>query len=115
MRESLEQYFNFDWAILVIGISEDKDIAGIVSELASFFDKVIATCSHHPRAMAPESILAEFRKHGVDAQVARTVSEALSLALALAGAGDLICIAGSLFVVAEAIEQAGHKGLLIEW
>jgi len=55
--------------------------------------------------MALSFIIAEFRRRGVEAQAAETVSEALSLALALAGDKDLVCVAGSLFVVAEAIEQ----------
>ncbi len=108
LKQSLEQYFDFDRAILVIGVSSDKDIAGIVSELAPLFDKVIITRSRHPRAMALPLLKAEFRRHGVEAQAVEAVSEALSLALAQAGAGDLICIAGSLFVVAEAIEQANR-------
>jgi len=110
LKQSLEQYFDFDRAILVIGVSSDKDIAGIVSELAPLFDKVIITRSRHPRAMALPPIVAEFRRHGVEAQAVETVSEALSLALALAGARDLICVTGSLFVVAEAIEQADIQG-----
>ncbi len=110
LKQSLEQYFDFDRAILVIGVSSDKDIAGIVSELAPLFSKVIITRSRHPRAMALPPILAEFRRHGVEAQAVETVSEALSPALALAGARDLICVTGSLFVVAEAIEQADIRG-----
>ena len=113
LRESLEQYLDFDRAILVIGISDDKDIAGIASELVSLFDKVIVTRSYHPRAGAPEPVAAEFRRRGVDVQAVGTVSEALSLALAQAGAKDLICVAGSLFVVAEAIEQANIRGCLL--
>ena len=62
--------------------------------------------------MPPQRIVDEFRKHGVEAQAAETVSEALSLALAQAGAEDLVCVAGSLFVVAEAIEQAKALRLL---
>jgi len=108
LKQSLEQYLDFDRAILVMGVSSDKDIAGIVSELAPLFDKVIITRSRHPRAMALPLLKAEFRRHGVEAQAVEAVSEALSLALAQAGAGDLICIAGSLFVVAEAIEQANR-------
>jgi len=108
LRESLEQYFEFDGTILVTGVSNDKDIAGIVSELAPLFNTVIATRANHPRAMAPELIVAEFRRQGVDARPAGTVSEALSQALTIAGAGDLICVAGSLFVVAEAIEEANR-------
>jgi len=113
LKQSLEQYFNFDQAILVIGVSSDKDIAGIVSELFPLFDKVIVTCSHHPRAMAPAPIVAEFARHRVETQVVETVPEALSLALALAGDRDIICVAGSLFVVGEAIEQANRLCLAV--
>jgi len=60
--------------------------------------------------MALPPIVAEFGRQGVEAQAVETVSEALSLALALAGARDLICVTGSLFVVAEAIEQANIRG-----
>ncbi len=94
----------FDQAILVIGASSDKDIAGIVSELYLLFNVVIVTRSRHPRAMATAPIAAEFRKYGLKARVTETVPEALSMAHAIAGKGDLICITGSLFVVGEAIE-----------
>jgi len=93
---------------LVIGASLDKDIAGIVSELVPLFDKVIVTRSRHPRAMAPAPIVAEFTKHRVEPQVVDNVAQALSLALTLAGERDIICVTGSLFVVGEAIEQAGR-------
>jgi len=107
LKRSLEQYFDFDRAILIIGASSDKDLAGIVSALVPLFDKVIATRSIHPRAMATAPIVAEFSRHGVKAQEADDISIALPLALTLAGENDLICVTGSLFVVAGAIEQAG--------
>jgi len=103
--EFMKQYCKFDSAILIIGVSEDKNIAGIAPELSPYFDTVIATCSHHPRAMPPERIAAEFRKHGIEVKQIEDITEALSLARSLAGSEDLICIAGSLFVVAEAIEK----------
>jgi len=106
LKQSLEQYFDFDRAILIIGVSSDKDIAGIVTELVPLFDKVIVTHSAHPRAMATAPIVAEFSKHGVEAQETDDISTALSLALTLTGEKDLICVTGSLFVVAGAIEQA---------
>jgi len=113
LRQSLEQYFEFDRAILVIGASLDKDVAGVISELAPLFDRVIATRTCHPRAMAPPPIVAEFRKHGIEAEVAEAVPEALSLALDIAGAEDLICATGSLFVVGETME-AVNKPLIKE-
>ena len=128
LKQSLVQYFgsyirleerspvnNYSTqAILVIGTSLDKDIAGIVSELVSLFDKVIVTRSRHPRSMALSSIVAEFTNHGVEPQVVEDVADALSSALALAGERDLICVTGSLFVVAEAIEQANRLCLTVE-
>ena len=109
LRQSLEQYFDFDRAILIIGVSSDKDIAGIIPELVPLFDKVIVTRSTHPRAMATAPIKAAFVKHGVATLETDDISTALPLALTLAGDRDLICIAGSLFVVAGAIEQAGRS------
>jgi len=111
LKQSLEQYFAFDQAVLVIGTSSDKDIAGIGSELFSLFDKVIVTRSRHPRAMAPALLEAEFARHGVETQVVKGIPTALSQALAQAGDRDLICVTGSLFVVAEAIEQADRLSL----
>ncbi|MFC1892902.1 bifunctional folylpolyglutamate synthase/dihydrofolate synthase [Chloroflexota bacterium] len=105
LRESLKQYLNFDRAILIIGASDDKDIAGIASALAPLFNTVIATRSRHPRSVIPAAITAQFTRHGVETQVADNVAVALSQAMALANDKDLICVAGSLFVIAEAIEE----------
>lgn len=99
----------FDRAILVFGASLDKDIAGIVSELPLFFNEVIITRSRHPRAMATNFIVAEFRKYGFKPHVAEPVSEAVSLALSQTGEKDLICVTGSLFVVGEAIEYLDRE------
>jgi len=106
LKQSITEYFDFDRAILVMGVSWDKDVSGIVSELAPRFDKVIVTRSRHPRAMAPTQLAAEFKRLGIEAQAVEPVSSALSLALSIAGTRDLICVNGSLFVVAEALEEA---------
>jgi dihydrofolate synthase/folylpolyglutamate synthase len=113
LREAIEQYFEFDRAILIIGFSSDKNIAGVIRELVPLFDKVITTHSIHPRAMPTVPIVAEFGKQGVETQAVEDISIALPLALSQAGEKDLICITGSLFVVAGAIEQAGKLGLTV--
>jgi dihydrofolate synthase/folylpolyglutamate synthase len=107
LKQSLRQYFDFDQAILIIGLSADKDLGGVVSELVFFFDRVIVTRSIHPRAMATAPIVAEFARSGVQAEETDDISIALPIALDWAGDRDLICVTGSLFVVAGAIEQAG--------
>jgi dihydrofolate synthase/folylpolyglutamate synthase len=106
LKEALQQYFKFDRAILIIGTSSDKDIAGIAAELVPLFDRVIVTRSIHPRAMAVAPLVAEFSRHGIKAEATDDISTALRLALTMVKANDLVCITGSLFVVAGAIEQA---------
>jgi len=106
LRQSLVEYFEFARAVLIIGVSCDKDIDGIVSELVALFDRVIVTRAEHPRSMALKQLAAAFEKHGVEARAAQSVPEALSLAMGIAGDKDLVCVTGSLFVVAEAIEQS---------
>jgi dihydrofolate synthase/folylpolyglutamate synthase len=97
-------------AILLIGMSRDKDSAGIASELHSIFDQVIITRSRHPRAMATDVITAQFQKYGLPIRVTDTVPHALSLARELADGDDLICATGSLFVVGEVIGEIKRAG-----
>jgi dihydrofolate synthase/folylpolyglutamate synthase len=111
LREALRQYFKFDRAILIIGTSSDKDIASIAAELVPLFDRVIVTRSIHPRAMAVAPLVAEFSRRSIKAKATDDISTALRLALTMAKANDLVCVTGSLFVVAGAIEQAKTLGL----
>jgi len=106
LTQSIKQYLDFERAILVMGTSQDKDVASLVAELAPLFDEVIVTRSRHPRALPLAPLAAAFARHGIKAHLADDVTSALSQALALAGERDLVCVAGSLFVVAEAMEAA---------
>jgi dihydrofolate synthase/folylpolyglutamate synthase len=103
--EAIRQYFSFTRAILVMGTSSDKDIAGMVAEAASLTKDIIVTCSRNPRALKPEVLAGEFAKHGIKPFVSPDVASALKQALLMAGTGDLICATGSMFVVAEALEE----------
>ena len=109
LKEAIKQYFDFQQLILIIGASSDKDIAGIVGELAPLATVAIATRSRHPRALAPSLVLEELLRQGAATELTESVAAAADRALALAGPGDLICATGSLFVAAEAIEYV--KGI----
>jgi dihydrofolate synthase/folylpolyglutamate synthase len=111
LRLALQSYFKYEQGVLVIGMSSDKDLAGIAAELAPIFKKVIVTRSTHPRAMETAPIAAEFSKHGITAQETQDIAEAFPLALRLAGKNDMVCVTGSLFIAAGAIEQAVVLGL----
>jgi dihydrofolate synthase/folylpolyglutamate synthase len=103
LKEALQRYFKPARSILVIGVSNDKDISGIARELAPVFEGVIATRADNPRSTMPEVLSAEFNKYGIESQIAENVPMALAAAKATAGKEDLICVTGSLFIVGEAI------------
>lgn len=105
LREALAEHFSCASVILVIGVSGDKTVEAMARELAPVARRVIATRSRHPRAAPPEPTAAAFAAHGVPKETAPTVSDALDRALADAGPRDLVCVVGSLFVVAEGRER----------
>lgn len=109
LRKALKQYFQFDDVVLIIGISQDKDIAGMAAELSSLSHNIIVTRSRNPRAAATSALVAVFSERGSTPQVTENVASAVDLALAKATPRDLVCATGSLFVVAEVIEYV--KGL----
>jgi dihydrofolate synthase / folylpolyglutamate synthase len=102
--ENIKAYFNYGQIFLIIGSSCDKDIPGMVKELVSLSPRVIATHSSHPRAASPSIVAAEFLNRGIKAGVSDTVAQAISQALSLTGPTDLICVTGSLFMVAETLD-----------
>ncbi len=104
LMKALRQYFPFQRLFLIFGASSDKDLSGIVAEIAPYSDKVIIVRAHHPRAVAPEVLVAKFAKCGVKVVAIEETSKAVENALSQAGPHDLICATGSLFVVAEVME-----------
>ena len=106
--EEIKNHFPHERIFLVLGMSRDKDVAGIAEELAALSPRVIAVRSKHPRSASPEVIAAQFARRNMAAETAGSVALALRRALALAGRRDMICLTGSLFVVAEALEETGH-------
>jgi dihydrofolate synthase/folylpolyglutamate synthase len=101
---NIKAYFAHKRIFLVFGTSCDKDIPGIINELVPLSPQVIATRTAHSRAAPLSTLAAEFSKRGIEPEIRETVSEAISRALSLADRTDIICVTGSLFVVAEALD-----------
>jgi dihydrofolate synthase/folylpolyglutamate synthase len=92
----------FREATFVVGVSKDKDTAGMERQLRPLAKRLIATSSRHPRALEAEQVAAAFSQDGVRAQPVASVSSAVDGALAETGRDGLVCVVGSLFVAAEA-------------
>jgi dihydrofolate synthase/folylpolyglutamate synthase len=104
LREALAEYFKYDKVKLILGFGADKDIPGMAAEAAQMTGDIILVASKHPRAVKAETLAAEFEKHGVKPRIAENVKDAMKLALEEVGHNDLICAAGSIFVIAEVME-----------
>jgi dihydrofolate synthase / folylpolyglutamate synthase len=101
---NIREYFGDRRVLVVFGTSGDKDIPGLAREIAYLSPEVIVTRSSQSRA-APTSVLAaELSRRGIKAEAAETMPQALSRALARVDRTDIVCVTGSLFVVAEALD-----------
>jgi dihydrofolate synthase/folylpolyglutamate synthase len=99
IKEAIRQEFRYKRLILVFGISQDKDIRGVCSELSGLSDEVILTKSDNPRAANPARLVAYFKDRPT--YISQSVKDAKERAAALATKDDLILVTGSLFVVGE--------------
>lgn len=98
--------FDGEPVVLVVGVSRDKDAAGIARALAPVASEAIVTSSHH-RGGAPERVLEALvaAEPGLPARIVPTVADALELARARSLAtGHPVLVAGSLFLAVESIE-----------
>ncbi|MFH1651029.1 MAG: folylpolyglutamate synthase/dihydrofolate synthase family protein [Chloroflexota bacterium] len=107
---ALRKYFTYRRAWLIFGASGDKDLDGMVAELAPFPDEVIVTVSRHPRSVKADVLAAAFARHGARAETATDVAGAVKAARARAAKDDLICATGSIFIIAEVLEYLGPAG-----
>lgn len=120
LREALVEHFGAKDVTFIIGSGGDKDIGGLARELAPIARRVIAGKTAHPRAMEPRFICEAFGALNVPCEDVDTVTTAIQIAMDATDERGVICLAGSLFVAAEArdyfhkqtIEPAGgvHGG-----
>ncbi len=107
LATAIVDHFKFGRMHLVLGTSADKDIAGIVDALAPLAANVTLVRSQHARAASFSAMEAEAHRHTEAVQRADSVAEAIATLRRRAAPDDLICVTGSLFVVAEAREAMG--------
>ena len=99
LKKAIKGNFKYKELVLILGISNDKDIKGICTVLSPLADKVVLTRADSPRASQPE-VLARYFK-GKDLYLTSSVKEARHTALETARPDSLILVCGSLFVVGE--------------
>jgi len=103
LAEALAQSFRWERLHLVLAVSANKDVLGVVAPIAALADVVYATANDSVRSADAEEVMAAARQVEVDdIQGFPSVAAAISAARAAAAPGDMVLITGSLFTVADA-------------
>ncbi|MBI4982424.1 MAG: bifunctional folylpolyglutamate synthase/dihydrofolate synthase [Candidatus Omnitrophica bacterium] len=105
LAETIKNKFSYNQLILVLGISNDKDIQGICRVICPLGDKIILTKANSPRAALVRNIEKEIptkiKEKRENIFYTQNVKEAKKKALSMANKNDLVLVTGSLFVVGE--------------
>jgi dihydrofolate synthase/folylpolyglutamate synthase len=106
---ALEESFGFQELVLVAACLDDKDVDGILRELAHVASHVIVTQAPSPRAADRarmyEAALQVWGDSGTVVEAAADLDEALELAESLVREGDGVLVAGSVHTVGGARDR----------
>jgi dihydrofolate synthase / folylpolyglutamate synthase len=102
LGQSLAAYFGETPMTLVLGVLRDKDARGILAPLLGRTRRVVLTASANPRAARPDELRALIPP-ALPVEVVPSVAEAL--ACADDPAVPLVCVAGSLSLVGDALRS----------
>ena len=106
--KAIREVFHYRRLILVVGLMRDKDLQTIGEVLCPFADEIITTQAFdNPRVTPAEEIVGAWSEIGTNFHVCPNVREAIPLAQLIAMPSDLICIAGSIYIVGEAMKVLG--------
>jgi dihydrofolate synthase/folylpolyglutamate synthase len=111
LRRALLEGFPRRRLILIFGVLDDKDYPAMVRRLFPLADRVILTRPHSERALPLDVLLPVARRFHKNVEGCANPGDALRSALLRAGQEDLVCAAGSLYLVGEIkkIHQAGRS------
>ncbi len=104
LRAALSEHAGARPVTLVFGAMRDKAIGEMAEVLFPVAANVIATQAQNPRSATPEDVRQAAARVSADILLEPGVRAALSRACQLAGPGGLVVIAGSIYIIGEAIQ-----------
>lgn len=102
LREALMTCFHYRRLILVLGISANKNLPGIIEELIPLAAVTVATRAMVPRAAPPQRVADLAAKWGAHIIVEEDTQKALAYAISATQPDDLLLVTGSLYLVGDA-------------
>jgi dihydrofolate synthase/folylpolyglutamate synthase len=102
LAAAMREFFTWDRLHLVLAVSANKDLDGLIRPLAPLADVAYAARNRSDRSGQAELIAERFGAEHTPVELFDSVTEALTAARAAAGSGDCILVTGSLYTVADA-------------
>lgn len=103
VRKTIQSDFTYSRLIAVVSMSSDKNIEGMIENIAQIADHFIITKhSVTGRAAEPEVLIKEITKSGKPFQVQLDEAKAFGTALNKAGEDDMVLIIGSVYLAGDA-------------
>ena len=102
LTKAIREHFKYNKCIVVLGLMKDKDIEKMGLILLEIADQMILTKPNLERSFDPvvlKKVLSNIEK---PIDIIEEIQYSIHTAKKLANPGDLICITGSLFTIAEA-------------
>ncbi len=104
LAAALKQYFPNKRIVMLLGMLADKERQKVINILLPLADAAVVTKPNSPRAGDWQKAAQWAKKHVDTVAVCEQIDEAVKTGLNLAGPCDVLCITGSLYMLAEARE-----------
>lgn len=101
LRQTLDEVFPDRAIVFLFGVLSDKDHAEMARILFRKTDRAVVVRPNSVRAAAVEDIAREISAFVSEAETAGSIAEGLMRAKSWAGPGDIVCAAGSLYMIGE--------------
>ena len=109
LRSALSERYEGRPLIFIFGAMRDKAISEMTEILFPLAERVIATRPANPRAASPEEIRQAASRTGTEIDAVDDVRQAVERARSLASGDAVVVIAGSIYLVGEAMPVIGAE------
>ncbi len=108
---AIGQNIPYDSMVMVFGCAADKDIPGMIDQIAKGADKVIFTqAADNTRSATPKQLAEVYEERsGRVAQLADSLTDAIRIAHNAVSREDIICVCGSFYLIGEAKKLLDKK------
>ena len=101
VADNLKRYFPGKTPVLLMGVLEDKDRAGLCQAVAPLGCAFVTITPPSPRALDAQTLANELAQYGKPTFAASSIPQGVERAVELAGEDGVVCALGSLYSVGE--------------